>query len=162
MLLVMVLKIIPRKMVELLARLSFAFVCFFSFLFSFSSFFLDLDNLSFSKFVLPVQGKSDFILSTATIQSLALGSLSCGQVPRALLEIWLLLFSFSFSRQHVKINLATYHSYIDESPVDLTYMNICCCHSWQPIRLCVYHVRLFSSAFGFWYCGGTRTALTFT
>ena len=113
-------------------------------------FVADLDNLS--KFVLPVQGKSDFILSTATIQEFSL---------RCSLLLW--PGTESTSRDlvivdNIKINLATYQVYIDESPVDLTYMEYLLLSflATHPSRA-YSREALLQRVWGFEYCGGTRT-----
>ena len=90
-------------------------------------------------------------MSTATIQEFSL---------RCSLLLW--PGTESTSRDlvivdNIKINLATYQVYIDESPVDLTYMEYLLLSflATHPSR--AYHVRLFAARLGFEYCGGTRT-----
>ena len=104
-------------------------------------FVADLDNLS--KFVLPVQGKSDFILSTATIQEFSL---------RCSLLLWPGTESTSRDFRFILMNLL----------LILRIWSICCCHSWQPIRLVHTRVRLFCSAFGALSTVVALEQLTFT
>ena len=102
--------------------------------------------------MLPAQGKSDFILSSASIQEFNL---------RCALLLW--PGTESTSRDlvivdNIKINLATYQVYIDESPVDLTYMEYLLLSflATHPSRA-YSREALLQRVWGFEYCGGTRT-----
>ena len=59
---------------------------------------------------------------------------------------------------NIKINLATYQVYIDESPVDLTYMEYLLLSflATHPSRA-YSREALLQRVWGFEYCGGTRT-----
>ena len=103
-------------------------------------FVADLDNLS--KFVLPVQGKSDFILSTATIQEFSL---------RCSLLLW--PGTESTSRDLVllttkRLTWLRIRFILMNLLLILRIWSICCCRSWQRIRLVHTRVKLFCSVFG--------------
>ena len=91
-------------------------------------------------------------MSTATIQEFSL---------RCSLLLW--PGTESTSRDlvivdNIKINLATYQVYIDESPVDLTYMEYLLLSflATHPSRA-YSREALLQRVWGFEYCGGTRT-----
>ena len=102
--------------------------------------------------VLPPQGRNDFILSTASLQEFSL---------RCSILLWPTTENTSRDLvvvDNIKINLATYQVYIDDAPVDLTYMDylLLAFLANHPSRAYSREVLL-QRVWGFEYCGGTRT-----
>lgn len=113
-------------------------------------FVCDLEALV--SFTPPSQGHNDFIVATAGLPELSL---------RCSLLLW--PGAESTSRDlvivdNIKINLATYQVYIDDAPVDLTYMEYLLLSflASHPSRAYSREVLL-QRVWGFEYCGGTRT-----
>ena len=101
---------------------------------------------------MPMQGKNDFILSTAGAAELEV---------RCTLLLWPGEESAPadiVTVDNMTINLATYQVYIDEKPVDLTLMeySLLSFLATHPSRA-YSRETLLHRVWGFEYCGGTRT-----
>ena len=110
----------------------------------------DPDKLA--KLHMPMQGKNDFILSTAGAAELEV---------RCTLLLWPGEESAPadiVTVDNMTINLATYQVYIDEKPVDLTLMeySLLSFLATHPSRA-YSRETLLHRVWGFEYCGGTRT-----
>ncbi len=110
----------------------------------------DIDKLATMR--MPMQGKNDFILSSATEAELEV---------RCSLLLWPGEESASadiVTVDNMTINLATYQVYIDDKPVDLTLMeySLLSFLATHPSRA-YSRETLLHRVWGFEYCGGTRT-----
>ncbi len=110
----------------------------------------DADKLS--SLHMPMQGKNDFIISTASAAELEM---------RATLLLWPGEESAPadiVTVDNMTINLATYQVYIDDKPVDLTLMeySLLSFLATHPSRA-YSRETLLHRVWGFEYCGGTRT-----
>jgi DNA-binding response OmpR family regulator len=110
------------------------------------------DESNLSKLRMPIQGKNDFILSSASLAEFEL---------RAKLLLWPGEESAPADIvvvDNMTINLATYQVYIDDEPVDLTLMeySLLSFLATHPARAYTREVLL-HRVWGFEYCGGTRT-----
>ena len=103
------------------------------------------DEDKLAKMHLPVQGRNDFILSTAGEAEFEV---------RCSLLLWPGEESAPadiVTIDNMTINLATYQVYIDSVPVDLTLME------YSLLSFLATRETLLHRVWGFEYCGGTRT-----
>lgn len=111
-----------------------------------------LDEEKLPQLHLPVQGRSDFILSGASEAELEV------RVSQLLWPGEESAPSDIVTIDDMTINLATYQVYIDEKPVDLTLMeySLLSFLATHPSRA-YSRETLLHRVWGFEYCGGTRT-----
>ena len=111
-----------------------------------------MDESKLSKFHLPVQGRNDFILSTAGAAAFEV---------RCTLLLWPGEENAPddiVTVDNMTINLATYQVYVDDESVDLTLMeySLLSFLATHPSRA-YSREALLHRVWGFEYCGGTRT-----
>ncbi len=114
--------------------------------------FLIVDEDKLSTLRIPVQFKTDFILSTASEAEFEV------RISQLLWPGEESVPSDVVSIDNMTINLATYQVYIDDSPVDLTLMeySLLSFLATHPSRA-YSRDTLLHRVWGFEYCGGTRT-----
>ena len=101
---------------------------------------------------MPIQGRDDFILATASLAEFEL------RMTRLLWPDDESASSDIVTVDNMTINLATYQVYIDDEPVDLTLMeySLLSFLATHPSRA-YSRETLLHRVWGFEYCGGTRT-----